>query len=264
MGSDTAKAGGLLAFILLVMGAIAGSTDPTSITDMENVSFTLPSNSSLLDSINNTIIGETRMVTEIPYTSFGGDYLVYYSDHAVSIWNTSGYLEKVESWALKGFSTIKLGFEFTSDADSGFSGLDYNKFDDVLDLMDGVGLTVIPCLQHSNTGSSWQNGYIGSAAMTTDWEAFVTYYLDDPRISAINIYGEPAESHYAAALNTVQLRANYYKTLIDALQVIDPDRVIVFPFGMFALNDAGTNYVNASQWITAVQASGVTSNSYVL
>ena len=55
MGSDSAKAGGLLAFLLLVMGAIAGSTDPTRITDMENVSFTQPSNSTFLPLINPSI-----------------------------------------------------------------------------------------------------------------------------------------------------------------------------------------------------------------
>ena len=94
MGSDSAKAGGLLAFILLVMGAIAGSTDPTSITDMENGSFTLPSNSSLLDSINNTNNGEEYYLSEnlAPLTSWS----VSGDGYTPDTWSPTYYDDTIE------------------------------------------------------------------------------------------------------------------------------------------------------------------------
>lgn len=212
----------------------------------------------------------SKVANTLPTTGFGADYCLWYNDGPISAWTSSGWLDKVEYWATRGFPTVHLHFEFIdSTVLPGYSVLDYTKFDELLGLMDGVGVTVIATVFQSSHGSTWQEGYIGSDSWRNSWIEFVTYYKDDPRISAIRLFGEPTDNgedhnYWHPSLDTPQKKADACASLITTLHAIDHDRVIVFPYGLFTINAARNNYLKAPEWIAAIKNTGVQNNPYVI
>lgn len=197
-------------------------------------------------------------------SGLGDDYTMYYSDHPASVWDQSWVASRMETYEVK---SVRLGFLFDDCPGAGTPGYGsiYNqtKMDEVLDIMDGYNVKSILLLQ--NNGVSCAN-YAGSWDWYYNWLNVTTDFLDDDRIAAFSIFGEPAKDDYyntwatdgpVGAITTRLKLQEAFAYLINAIHAIDPDRVVIYPLGSF-------QYTTVASWVTDITAVGMLNNPNVI
>lgn len=168
-----------------------------------------------------TLIPVPTPVTSLPLTGLGGDYLVHFGDQSPEVWISETWIEMLAENRDKGYHTSKLGFEFGDG--TCHSTLDYEKFDRVLEIFDSVNIDVIPVAWDDQTcNSEFLNTY------KADWLNFVSYYKGDSRIVAVSIFCEQTNS-ILTELSRFEL-TKYSAELTKEIHLVDPDRIVIFPF----------------------------------
>ena len=207
----------------------------------------------------------------LPWTGLGADYLMYYSNGDPSLWTNSefihndvtyyGHVDLVNYWKPL-FHQAKLGFTFNG-VNQSCSYYEYNKMSQVIQLFADRGVGVIPALY-----PSWDaEDYCGSPQLTSDWVDFTYDFLDDDRILAFNLYGEPVGgidggqgTNTISWYDGIQSRkdlALYFVDLVEAIHSIDPDRVVIYPY-------LGLSYWNQYELIADLEGSGIFDEPNVL
>lgn len=208
---------------------------------------------------------------EMHYTGPGADYLMYYSDSAVSVWTQytwttdgvtyNGHADLANKfWLPLGLNVVKLGFTFPGVGKT-CSYYDETKFDQVLSLFDTRGVKVIAALYPTWDAQYNGDGYCGSPKLKADWLAFAQRWKDDDRIVAFNLYGEPVgqinggqgtghASWYSGLNNERKNLALYFVDLVKSIHTIDPDRVVIYPY-------LALSYWNQDELIGDLEGTGI-------
>jgi hypothetical protein len=207
----------------------------------------------------------------LPWTGLGADYLLYYNNQDVTVWTQTefmrdgvwyyGHVDLVNYWKPL-FHIAKLGFTFPYENQI-CSYYDYRKMNDVVDLFFERGTRVIPALY-----PRWDSeAYVGSEKLAQDWITFTYDFLDDDRIAAFNIFGEPVGQSGEKATDLRQWHPEmqedrnsvlqYFVDLINSIHNIDPNRVVIFPF-------LGLSYWNQHELISDLEGTGMLENPNVI
>ena len=199
---------------------------------------------------------ELELMYALPLTGWGADLALHYNDD-MSNWETSNILSRLEYWADRGMTVSRIEFQFNDVVIRGGSTYSKAKFDELLGYFDAIGVKVIADLHNDGGGSNIDlASYVLTDGFVNNWLQFVTDYKDDDRIAAINIFNEPTDLSSYGTSNTQQIQI--YADLIADIHVIDPDRVVLFPYWWLMW------YNNINIWFDDLQASGVLNDPYVI
>lgn len=126
-----------------------------------------------------------------------------------------------------GFNTARLSFVFPDqpfDPALDRPILDYNKLDEVLNILEGYGIKVIIDCHNYRALAGW----CGSQAWIDDWLAFAQRYKGDKRILGYELFNEPFSSQWAPNIQSRDDLCWAFANLTDAIRAIEPSRTIVW------------------------------------
>ena len=196
-----------------------------------------------------------------PYTGLGGDYLLTFGGGLPEYWTeeTFTYDGDERSWLewasiFEGYNTPRLSFNFLGGTGGG-SLLDTDKLDEVLTLFDSVDKKPILLMQNRN--EPYPLNWVFTQGYQDYWTDLTTTFLNDARIAAFSLWGEMNPYDYGAGEYVAADVTQRFADIIDAIHVIDPDRVCIFPLGQLY-------YDNAADWITDIATAGFTAEPFVV
>ena len=204
--------------------------------------------------------------SSMPFTGLGGDYLLTFGGGDANVWNESGYTYQgiYRSWAewsvaFDGYHTTRLGINFDGVNQEG-SILEITKLKEVLTIFDSVGSKVIILMQNRNN-FHYPTNWMFSSEYLNYWTELTTDLVNDDRVAAFSLWGEV--NPYDFPGHTRAEVAQAFADVINAIHVIDPDRVVIFPtpvmytFTPWEVHD-GTN------WFQDIDATEIQNDQYVI
>lgn len=160
----------------------------------------------------------------------GEDWKVYMKDSSieVALQRWQGEIPKIKQW---GFNTVRLSFRFPASGNA-HSVIIYSELDRVLDLLTNNGLKAILDLH------DWRdmNSFFGSQEWINSWVDLATYYRDDDRIVAYELFNEPFTFTWHSSVEGGGCGVGYGEGVltalakcVDAIRATGDQHTIVYP-----------------------------------
>ena len=153
----------------------------------------------------------------------GEDYLLLKpAEDYIANWKA--LINRFAKWR---FNTIRLAARFPDapyDPSTAESPLDYDKYEQVLNLLSQHGIKAVADCAH-NYKSMY--GWFGSDAWINDWVAFANRFNGDKRILAYELFNEPG----GGALPSGMTKEGVVRALAkctDAIRQVEPERTVVW------------------------------------
>ena len=198
----------------------------------------------------------------LPYTGWGADLTVHYSDQEMDEGQWDNLFPKLEYWANRGMNVMRIEFSF-EDTWLGVGSTYYKyKFDWLLEHLHEIGIKPIADLHNAGGGSTKDSSieianYVQNPLFYSNWLQFARDYKDDERLAAIQIFNEPTNLDVKGLSNTQQVQL--FADLVYEIHEIDPDRVVIFPYWALMWG-----YNSIYDWFADLDASGITTEPYVV
>jgi hypothetical protein len=222
-----------------------------------------------------------------PLTGFADDYLMWPNFNGnPSYWNTplqnvayAGYtpLQVLSMWHCTG-ERLFLTFQDDPGISGGASApqndknwgaastYNYNKLNQVLTLLNSVGVQGILCDYSSEGVNQAGSNWYGSQAWVNSWLNLTTAFKGDTRIKAFELCNEPFSQFWSptgptGGVTNLATLDTALKYLIDQIHNIDPQRTIMYPNIVGILASTPTQINN---WLNDLDTKSISSYSYVM